>query len=117
MDGRIEPLAVPVADIDRSKEFCVSPGFIADHDIRVDETMRFVQLTPPGSGQQLRGVRGGRIPHPARGWVDGRGGRLLRGLDHETSWARSRANPTRAAGSRRGAIASSHTQQDRGCST
>jgi catechol 2,3-dioxygenase-like lactoylglutathione lyase family enzyme len=49
MDWRIELLAVPVSDIDRSKEFYVKLGFTADHDQRVDETIRFVQLTPPGS--------------------------------------------------------------------
>jgi catechol 2,3-dioxygenase-like lactoylglutathione lyase family enzyme len=49
MDWKIELLAVPVSDIDRSKEFYVGLGFSADHDERVDETVRFVQLTPPGS--------------------------------------------------------------------
>ena len=49
MDWKIELLAVPVSDIDRSKEFYVSIGFNADHDHQVDDTLRFVQLTPPGS--------------------------------------------------------------------
>jgi len=49
MDWKIELLSVPVTDIDRSKDFYVRLGFTADHDTRVDETMRFVQLTPPGS--------------------------------------------------------------------
>jgi catechol 2,3-dioxygenase-like lactoylglutathione lyase family enzyme len=49
MDMKIELLAVPVADIDRAKDFYVSIGFNADHDHTVDETTRFVQLTPPGS--------------------------------------------------------------------
>jgi catechol 2,3-dioxygenase-like lactoylglutathione lyase family enzyme len=49
MDWKIELLSVPVSDIDRSKEFYVGLGFVADHDERVDETVRFVQLTPPGS--------------------------------------------------------------------
>lgn len=50
MDWKIELVAVPVADIDRAKTFYVDRvGFNADHDHRVDERLRFVQLTPPGS--------------------------------------------------------------------
>jgi catechol 2,3-dioxygenase-like lactoylglutathione lyase family enzyme len=49
MDWKIELIAVPVADIDRAKDFYVSVGFTADHDHQVDDTLRFVQLTPPGS--------------------------------------------------------------------
>lgn len=50
MDWRIELLAVPVSDIDRAKEFYVDKvGFDPDHDYTVTETLRFVQLTPPGS--------------------------------------------------------------------
>jgi catechol 2,3-dioxygenase-like lactoylglutathione lyase family enzyme len=50
MDWKIELLAVPVSDIDKAKEFYVEKcGFNADHDHTVDENLRFVQLTPPGS--------------------------------------------------------------------
>ncbi|MDQ7993543.1 MAG: glyoxalase superfamily protein [Propionicimonas sp.] len=50
MDWKIELLAVPVTDVDRAKAFYVDQvGFNADHDHRVDDTLRFVQLTPPGS--------------------------------------------------------------------
>jgi len=50
MDWKLELIAVPVADIDRAKAFYVDQlGFVADHDHRVDENLRFVQLTPPGS--------------------------------------------------------------------
>jgi len=49
MDWKIELIAVPVADIDRAKDFYVGIGFNADHDHTVDENTRFVQLTPPGS--------------------------------------------------------------------
>jgi catechol 2,3-dioxygenase-like lactoylglutathione lyase family enzyme len=40
---------VPVSDVDRAKDFYVKVGFAADHDVRVHESLRFVQLTPPGS--------------------------------------------------------------------
>ncbi len=50
MDWKIELVAVPVTDVDRAKAFYVDQvGFHADHDHRVTETLRFVQLTPPGS--------------------------------------------------------------------
>ncbi len=49
MDWKIELIAIPVADIDRAKDFYVSIGFNADYDRVVDENLRFVQLTPPGS--------------------------------------------------------------------
>ena len=50
MDWKIELLAVPVSDVDRAKSFYVEQvGFNADHDHRVNEALRFVQLTPPGS--------------------------------------------------------------------
>jgi predicted enzyme related to lactoylglutathione lyase len=42
---------VPVSDVDRAKAFYVDQvGFNADHDHQVSDEMRFVQLTPPGSG-------------------------------------------------------------------
>jgi len=51
MDYRLELLCVPVSDVDRAKDFYVNKvGFNADHDHRVNDALRFVQLTPPGSG-------------------------------------------------------------------
>ena len=50
MDYKLELIAVPVSDVDRAKTFYVDQiGFIADHDRRVNDSLRFVQLTPPGS--------------------------------------------------------------------
>jgi catechol 2,3-dioxygenase-like lactoylglutathione lyase family enzyme len=50
MDFRLELVAVPVSDVDRAKAFYVDQaGFNADHDHRVSDEIRFVQLTPPGS--------------------------------------------------------------------
>lgn len=49
MDFKIELIAIPVTDVDRAKEFYERAGFNADHDHRVSEDLRFVQLTPPGS--------------------------------------------------------------------
>jgi catechol 2,3-dioxygenase-like lactoylglutathione lyase family enzyme len=50
MDMKLELVAIPVTDVDRAKAFYVDQvGFTADHDHRVNDELRFVQLTPPGS--------------------------------------------------------------------
>ena len=50
MDLKIELIHVPVSDVDRAIEFYVDTvGFNLDHDQRVSDDLRFVQLTPPGS--------------------------------------------------------------------
>ena len=50
MDFKLELVPVPVTDVDRAKAFYVDQvGFEADHDHQVTDTLRFVQLTPPGS--------------------------------------------------------------------
>src|SRR5437899_80581 len=47
---KLELVPVPVTDVDRAKAFYVDQvGFHADHDHRVTDDLRFVQLTPPGS--------------------------------------------------------------------
>ncbi|AHH21672.1 glyoxalase-like domain-containing protein [Nocardia nova SH22a] len=50
MDWRIELVAIPVTDVDRAKDFYTGIGFNADHDASPTPDIRFVQLTPPGSG-------------------------------------------------------------------
>jgi catechol 2,3-dioxygenase-like lactoylglutathione lyase family enzyme len=49
MEMKLELVAVPVSDVDKAKAFYVQAGFVADHDQRVSDSVRFVQLTPPGS--------------------------------------------------------------------
>lgn len=49
MDFKLELVAIPVTDVDRAKDFYVRAGFNADHDHRVSDDLRFVQLTPAGS--------------------------------------------------------------------
>ena len=50
MQWKLELVAIPVTDVDRAKAFYVDQvGFVADHDHRVSDELRFVQLTPPGS--------------------------------------------------------------------
>src|SRR5947209_7762146 len=50
LNMKLELVAVPVTDVDRAKAFYVDQvGFHADHDHQVNDNLRFVQLTPPGS--------------------------------------------------------------------
>ena len=50
MDWKLELVVVPVADLDRAKNFYSEQvGFVVDHDTRIAATVRVMQLTPPGS--------------------------------------------------------------------
>jgi catechol 2,3-dioxygenase-like lactoylglutathione lyase family enzyme len=50
MDWKLELVSIPVSDVDRSIEFYAEKvGFNLDHDNRVSDDLRFVQLTPRGS--------------------------------------------------------------------
>jgi predicted enzyme related to lactoylglutathione lyase len=50
VDWKLELIPVPVSDADKAKAFYTDQvGFVADHDIRVSDELRFIQLTPPGS--------------------------------------------------------------------
>jgi catechol 2,3-dioxygenase-like lactoylglutathione lyase family enzyme len=51
MNWTLEVVIVPVSDVDRAKSFYADRlGFNVDHDSRISEGNRIVQLTPPGSG-------------------------------------------------------------------
>jgi catechol 2,3-dioxygenase-like lactoylglutathione lyase family enzyme len=51
MDWTLEVVVVPVADLDRAKQFYSDMvGFHVDHDTVVSDEVRVIQLTPPGSG-------------------------------------------------------------------
>ena len=50
MDWKLEVVVVPVTDVERAKRFYSEQvGFVVDHDTQVNDEMRIVQLTPPGS--------------------------------------------------------------------
>ncbi|MFI0446036.1 SRPBCC domain-containing protein [Actinomadura sp. 6N118] len=51
MNWTLEVVIVPVTDLDAAKEFYADQlGFNVDHDTKVGEDQRIIQLTPPGSG-------------------------------------------------------------------
>jgi hypothetical protein len=50
MDWKLEVVVIPVSDVDRAKQFYSKQlGFNVDVDNRMGESVRNVQLTPPGS--------------------------------------------------------------------
>ena len=67
---RLELVQVPVSDVDRAKSFYVEKvGFNDDHDHRVSDEIRFVQLTPPGSACSIALTTGAHEMKP--GTIDG----------------------------------------------
>ena len=50
VDMRLEVDIIPVADVERSKQFYESLGWRLDEDVAPTRGVRIVQFTPPGSG-------------------------------------------------------------------
>ena len=71
MDWTLEVVVVPVSDVDRAKAFYADQvGFTVDHDTRIDEDTRVVQLTPPGSGCSIV-IGKGAVPEMPPGSLQG----------------------------------------------
>ena len=50
MEWKLELVVIPVTDVDRAKRFYSEQvGFVVDHDTRIGDDVRVVQLTPDGS--------------------------------------------------------------------
>ncbi|MEV4799998.1 VOC family protein [Nonomuraea sp. NPDC049421] len=49
MDMKLEVVVLPVADVDRAKDFYTGLGWRLDADVTTDADFRVVQVTPPGS--------------------------------------------------------------------
>ena len=54
IDMKLEVVVIPVADVDRAKEFYGSLGWRLDADVAAGDDFRLVQFTPPGSGCSLQ---------------------------------------------------------------
>jgi catechol 2,3-dioxygenase-like lactoylglutathione lyase family enzyme len=69
VDLKLEVVVVPVADVDRSKEFYAGLGWRLDADFPFDNGFRVVQFTPPGSGCSIQFGTGmtSAAPGSARG--------------------------------------------------
>jgi catechol 2,3-dioxygenase-like lactoylglutathione lyase family enzyme len=53
MDMKLEVVVLPVADVDRAKDFYTELGWRLDADFTSGPDFRVVQLTPPGSACSL----------------------------------------------------------------
>jgi predicted enzyme related to lactoylglutathione lyase len=70
VDLKLEVVPIPVSDVDAAKDFYTElVGFNLDHDVRPNETMRVVQMTPPGSACSV--VIGEGLPLGEPGTVKG----------------------------------------------
>src|SRR2546423_3592477 len=70
MDMKLEVVPIPVRDVDAAKDFYTrQAGFHLDHDVSPGETMRVVQMTPPGSACSV--VIGEGLPLGEPGSVKG----------------------------------------------
>ena len=70
MDWKLEVVVVPISDVDRAKQFYSEQvGFVVDLDTQINDEVRFVQLTPPGSGCSI--VIGTGMVEMATGSVKG----------------------------------------------
>jgi len=50
LDLKLEVIVIPVANVDRAKQFYVSLGWRLDADVAAGDDFRLIQVTPPGSG-------------------------------------------------------------------
>lgn len=75
MDLKLEVVVLPVADVDRAKEFYMRMGFREDIDFAASDAFRVVQLTPPGSACSIIFGKGVTAAQP--GSID----RLLLAVD------------------------------------
>jgi catechol 2,3-dioxygenase-like lactoylglutathione lyase family enzyme len=68
MNWTLEVVVVPVSDLDRAKAFYAEKvGFNVDHDSKISDEVRIVQLTPPGSGCSIviaKGIEAARDMPP-----------------------------------------------------
>jgi catechol 2,3-dioxygenase-like lactoylglutathione lyase family enzyme len=69
VDMKFEVAVIPVADVDRSKEFYTKLGWRLDADFPFDNGFRVVQFTPPGSGCSVQ--FGAKITPAAPGSAQG----------------------------------------------
>lgn len=71
MEYKLEVVVIPSSDIDASIAFYTDKlGFNLDHDNRISDEIRIVQLTPPGSAASIV-IGTGPIPYMEPGTIKG----------------------------------------------
>jgi catechol 2,3-dioxygenase-like lactoylglutathione lyase family enzyme len=53
LDMKLEVIVIPVANVDRAKEFYAGLGWRLDADFAFNDGFRVIQFTPPGSGASV----------------------------------------------------------------
>ena len=67
VDYRLELVGMPVSDVDRAKEFYgTTLGWSVDHDHKVSDEVRFVQVTPPARRARSPSARASATWRPVR---------------------------------------------------
>ena len=69
MDMKLEVVVIPVADVDRAKDFYQALGWREDADFATGPDFRVVQVTPPGSDCSV--IFGAGVTSAVPGSVDG----------------------------------------------
>ena len=69
MQLKLEIVVIPVADVDRSKDFYQQLGFRLDADFATAKGLRVVQVTPPGSEASI--IFGDHLTDAAPGTATG----------------------------------------------
>lgn len=69
MELKLEVVVIPVADVDRSKDFYAALGFRVDADFRTEKGLRVVQVTLPGSAASV--IFGEKLTDRAPGTAEG----------------------------------------------
>ncbi len=71
MNWTLEVVVIPVSDLDRAKAFYADQlGFNVDHDTKISDEIRIIQLTPPGSGCSIV-IGKGAVPEMPPGSLKG----------------------------------------------
>ena len=71
MNWTLEVIVLPVSDLDRAKAFYAEKlGFTVDHDRAINDDVRVIQLTPPGSGCSVI-IGKGAVPDMQPGSIKG----------------------------------------------
>ena len=71
MNWTLEVVVIPVSDLDRAKAFYADQlGFNVDHDTKISDDVRIIQLTPPGSGCSVV-IGKGAVPEMPPGSMKG----------------------------------------------
>ena len=69
VDMKLEAIVIPVADVDRAKQFYAGLSWRLDADFPFDNGFRIVQFTPPGSGCSVQ--FGTKVTSSAPGSAEG----------------------------------------------